>query len=566
VASTRALRLYALIALTVGLALAALLLSRQHSGPIAGNLTQVGGVALAFGAPSDDGVSPVCGCMHAHLNEWRGLTYAARTLTLTRSGGEPLTEWYLSIPEPSGIAVAGLLRRLSVTAVTFIPNASFDPMWIRDGVLDRHARVVQIVHGTVHGMKIIDSGRINVALLGPTPIAAWIPMPRSLVTLGSGTSAFPGEAPSPEIHEHYSANIGAAALGAAATAQKFPLGDFLGPDLVFWTADPGAIVPGLGLTKHPRDAYTAVYVGSQAFAVQMAAIPFDLSAPVLRKWLSYPPAAIELPDIARSYQQGDVHVAIASALSPSEYGAVRARILKRPITTVREWTDAIEYASPRNQHERLTQSERDVIEQELGQAGYPPSAIETGHFVTLAPAIGETPQEIASANAVPAGSGGSNLRSGYGAGKEAPPGETKVGEEHGFSDNEYHWPPLPAISGVNVFGPLTSLRLDGAVGSMLAGDTDVNIPAPAQVDLSRLVDLRDNAGQQLITAPLLTSGSSARIQFSGVGRFTLNGVDESTKTADASPFVTHLLLLFAVLGGVSTLLGLVVMIRRKAGR
>lgn len=91
-------------------------------------------------------------------------------------------------------------------------------------------------------------------------------------------------------------------------------------------------------------------------------------------------------------------------------------------------------------------------------------------------------------------------------------------------DEEDRYPPLPSTNGFNVFGPLTSLTLDGAQGALVIGDQTHDLGAGAAVKLDGVKGLTNSRGDALVPLPFATAGRTAGLQFQAVSHVHINGV------------------------------------------
>ncbi|HEY2715505.1 MAG TPA: hypothetical protein VGI73_04715 [Solirubrobacterales bacterium] len=90
------------------------------------------------------------------------------------------------------------------------------------------------------------------------------------------------------------------------------------------------------------------------------------------------------------------------------------------------------------------------------------------------------------------------------------------------------YPPLPQQSGFNVFGPMSRLLLHGVRGNVLIADRPLDLTGSADLELSDVDGLRNGNGQELLAAPLATSGEATTLQFRAVSEAKVNGVSETT--------------------------------------
>lgn len=345
ISSKRRVRAAAFVLAVAICAFAALqALSADSPAPLSGHLNQIGAISFTAGAQSDGGISPVCGCLIPPLDAWRGVTFASRSLTLSRTGPAPFTTWFLSSPEPASIRFFGGLKQLDVDVVRLrLRGREFQSRWmLHPRSLRRHGTVIERRVVRHEFLNLITSGELHVALLGPAPIAAWIPFPGSRVTLDQTTSPFPDDPSTPRLTEHYPKTIGDAARTEAERAQQYPLGDFLGPDVVVWSDDPGARVFG-GAPATPRarepggvgDVITAMRVRGSVFSTRIAALPLQRDAfrAFTEQLRQHPSEARRNVGFIEDSDGGAVEVFVHQPLASKEYIAIRKRFARHPVTT-----------------------------------------------------------------------------------------------------------------------------------------------------------------------------------------------------------------------------------------
>jgi hypothetical protein len=253
-----------------------LLLGRVQLVRVTGRLFGVRDISFIEGAQSEGGISPVCGCEHPRVNAWRGVSFASREVTLARAGQSPWTEWVLSSANPGPIELQGGTDVSTIEAVRLRPHKAFNPRWIVDGDLARDSQVLSRSTFSGYRLTLLTHQPLRLALLGPVPISAWMPFPGSQVSLGQLRSQFPQEPQQPQLVEDYPALIGSSsrASGKAAELQAYPVGDFLGPDLVIWTADPAAQMPATPISgPTERGVITALLIKGNTFSARIGVVP-----------------------------------------------------------------------------------------------------------------------------------------------------------------------------------------------------------------------------------------------------------------------------------------------------
>lgn len=201
--------------------------------------------------------------------------------------------------------------------------------------LRRHGDIIAAVPTHAYRASLIEQTGLHVALLGNVPIGSWIPFPGSQVVLGSVRSPF-SENGGAHIVEHYPTGIGFEAKGSAAKDQAYPLGDFLGPNVVLWTEDPEARMPGTAFAHPSTDGVvTAFAIRESAFSTRIAAVPLSQDEFVARRKLD-----TEEPRRARGNvffgrsDGGTVEVSIDEPLTTKNYERVRQSLAAHPTAEV----------------------------------------------------------------------------------------------------------------------------------------------------------------------------------------------------------------------------------------
>ena len=323
----------ALLAL-IGVGCFAAVLILVHNDPtrVTGELSGVRDVSFVEGSQSDVGVSPVCGCEHPPLDEWRGVTFAARELTLVRNGTSPWTEWSLTSADPAPLSLLANPRDwLTVSAVRFRTRGAFNPRWML-GDLRRHVTVVSEQRFSAYKFLLLNHQPLHLAMLGPVPVGAWVPSPGSQVTLHSQPSSFPQDPRVASLTETYPSTVGTRV--GLENSQGYPLGDFMLPNLVLWSADPSLQIPETPLSRPAaRGVVTALLFRRSTFSVRVAATPLTDKefAQQVHRGLTEP-APRQPGPIAGAFDHGRITLTLDQPLSQAAYDAVKASVAKQQIT------------------------------------------------------------------------------------------------------------------------------------------------------------------------------------------------------------------------------------------
>jgi hypothetical protein len=152
--------------------------------------------------------------------------------------------------------------------------------------------------------------------------------------------AFPRARPAALLTEGYTSREGIDAKNRQTQLQGYPLGDFLGPEIVFWTTDPmasipvGGLVPPRSTPPESEDVVTALVIHSGDYAARVAATPvtadiYNKLLPSLRGRKGASGKYIITPPLDR----GTVELSDDAPLSASQYQHMRAYVQRNPMTT-----------------------------------------------------------------------------------------------------------------------------------------------------------------------------------------------------------------------------------------
>jgi hypothetical protein len=352
----RALRSRAFVVSLVLLLIAAIgtatLVVLTHPGPtsVSGSLRTVRSIQFTEASERDGGISPACGCMFPPISDWRGVTFVGRSLNIERAGRSPYTEWAISSADPDSISFDSGSDTLKVEAVRFVPteSGSFDPRWLLNGELRSHGRVVS--SGVFHTSRfdLLTNHDLNASMFGRVPVGAWIPFPGSGVSLGRAATAFPDEPTAPQLLERYPNDIGREAweeglhpnskehVNFARAEQAYPAFDLLGPDLVFWSADPVSQIGGTFLKRRAGPGViTALIIRGSTFSVRTRVIP--LAKAGLHEYeaedAAHPKRA--LGNVFFNWGDGGaIRLTVRKPLTSASYASLRTHVADHPLTWV----------------------------------------------------------------------------------------------------------------------------------------------------------------------------------------------------------------------------------------
>ncbi|HET7454119.1 MAG TPA: hypothetical protein VFJ76_01200 [Solirubrobacterales bacterium] len=489
---------------------------------VTGRLAGVNELSYTPAVQDSGGISPVCGCLKPPFNAWRGITFAGREAVVSRRGRSPMTEWTLSGAQAKeGIEPAPAQQRMAVEVVQMDPRDPFDPSWMVNGKLGEHGKVLSRSAFNSYMLSIINNGNLHVGLLGDVPVGAWIPLPRSEVELTAEPSPFPGTPSVPRMTEKHPPGRSMDEVRfeqGRVRGQGYPLGDFLGPNLVLWSTAPMTEVSGLPIEKEQGDKglVTAVRLKGSTFSTRIAAVP--VSRKELNEQLPY---MFSAPHGGREYlfsgrpDGSEVVLRVTRPLGRQAYAQLRRRVLAHPVVHMR----------PVN----------------LIRVIFPKDEARPGARL-LAPIDLK-----------------SRLLNGARRRLEA---RRKIIRKVVPIPERDRYPPLPREAGFNIFGPLHSILFRGVHGDLLLADKPKSLSASADLRLTDVSALRNEAGEEFVPAPLSTSGDSAALQFRTVGAVSINEVPQSVTNFmdEHQKILAAISFLFGVL---SAILGIYAFIRER---
>lgn len=328
--------------LGIGLVIAAATLARSYATELTGRLAGVRELSFVEGTQADGGLSPNCGCDKIPVNSWRGITFASRRLTISRHGGAPWTEWIISNAEPHNISLGGKELFLQGEALRIRSDGRFDPQQLIDA-RGPGAEVLQRWPIKHFAVSLYSREAVHVAMFGSVPVGAWVPFPGSRVQLSSDHSPFFEDEPRPKIEEKYPSDVGIDRAisrpghGKGDEPQVYPFGDFLGPNIVFWTSDPRAQIPGSTLDSPGGPGIiTAIVLRKCCFSAQLDVAPVTSGFLAgLRRYGEEKPGGSAEVIYNQDVKPGHLEVEVERPLDHRQYEELRERVRARPRVGVR---------------------------------------------------------------------------------------------------------------------------------------------------------------------------------------------------------------------------------------
>ncbi len=435
-------------------------LAKSKPIEIRAELTGLGDIDFAYSGKQNLAISPLCGCYDEQPREqWRGITFPARYLQLNREGSKPLTGYMMTVAEPGNMTWWSSMFRLRGSIYTFaVPeNENFDSRVLLNEKFPETYRVLNRRRYTrAHHFLLISSKGLNISLLGDMPLGSWVPADESQVSVKYQREGMHLNARNVAvIEEHYKnteANI------ETLEVPNVPLGDFLGPNVIFWSEDESAIIIAgddvLQLEQSLPEGQKVIHaiVTEPPFSVRVAVDPLDKG-------------------LADHYIK-----------SMKDYGALPAEERKkyesyggsRVIGQLDDGKITVSIIDPEKQSEEF-----DAVYQRMKE--------------------NEVVDRRVDINAM---------------------SETKPFEQSWIMN--FRYPPIPPNKGFNIFGPISSMKFSRAIGDLALGSRNINIKVPSSLDFREIQSLDIEKGVFAVPVQLNTAAEKARIQIKATSETFLN--------------------------------------------
>jgi len=107
---------------------------------------------------------------------------------------------------------------------------------------------------------------------------------------------------------------------------------------------------------------------------------------------------------------------------------------------------------------------------------------------------------------------------------------------------DFRYPPLPPTQGFNIFGPMSFLRFEGAIGHVAAASKMIDINAPSTIEFKDIEHFKAHGGVITVPVQVKAGRGDAQLQFSGVSEAWINN-NPALRTEEASRPMTDYTLL-----------------------
>lgn len=251
---------------------------------IRAELTGLGDIEFTYSGKQNAGISPLCGCYAEQPSEaWRGITFPARYVQIQREGSKPLTGYMMTAAEPGSTQWWGSTFQLQGSVYRFaIPETEdFDPRVLLNDKFPESYRVISTrKYDQTKYFMLISSKGLNVALMGNTALGSWIPTDASQVRVEYRKEGMHLSARNIAVIEERYRNT-EVNVETGTVPEGVPLGDFLGPDVIFWSEDPAAVLVAnediIELTEPPQkhEKVIQAIITQPSFSVRLGVDPME---------------------------------------------------------------------------------------------------------------------------------------------------------------------------------------------------------------------------------------------------------------------------------------------------
>lgn len=469
-------------------------LKKTSPKALSGTISHTGDVELSYTIPQSSGISPLCGCLAPQeADTWRGITFAARTLTLEREADltspppesyrvTPRTAFYITSPLPAPIN--NLRTRLKFKAELYVIELSAQDVFDPDKFVTSKYPGGRVLRRNVveqaEFIQLIGSNKVNIHLKGEKALAAWIPARNSLVSVGSMPKQFPADKKVAFIEEHYTRAPTEYADDGRPLIKDLdlPLGDFLASTVILWTEERATILTEQGTAGPPSNDSTSEKI---------------ITLAVLQ-----PPFSIRIACQPMSDTLVDEVMARKTELLDGTPKHNEFLFLERDAGRV-----LLTITDPEGQTRDFDQV---YDELEKNDVIYAEVTIDTS------------------------------------------PELEKQWEKDVM---DFRYPPIPRYAGFNIFGSLSRMKMDNALGILQIGTRVYPLNVPSRLELNEIEGFHVQGGTMSFPVQLDLNREAAIFHLQANCKVLVNGDPLTTRLDDYRPFSEYLMLLAAAIGALT---------------
>lgn len=347
-------------------------------------LSTLGDAAVSYATRQSQSYSPACGCMADKNERFRGITFAARRLRVSNTQPGPATAYWLMASEPAQLTWYPNMVRPQVRVLRIATSFGTTPS-VEQFETGRGAGLRLLAENSYTedlSVALVTSEPLDLYLSGSVPIAAYIPVDRSRVSIIQPERTFGTDWDPSIIRDDYDdAPVPIDAPGHVIrqlSDLSYPILDAVGSKLIIVSRDSTTVAVSPKAVSEPPERLpantylTTVVVVNSPFSTRIAAIPYgsdrlpsavhttsqdsfqEFSKPneparPLEPGEYIAPLGggpILLPTAAEDRRAGRFEIQILSSLDSAEYAAVAATLAQSDITTARN----IRYSVPQLDH------------------------------------------------------------------------------------------------------------------------------------------------------------------------------------------------------------------------
>lgn len=215
----------------------------QSTVPISfsAQLSNAGNASFTYATKQSDTYSPACGCMADKTERWRGVTFAGRHFRVTNITQAQKTAYWLMASEPAPLDWLPSLFRPQVTLLRLfvIDSKIIDISELQTGKGDGIELIsIENFAENEDAVALVTNKPVDLLLPGDFPIAAYIPVEKSTVSIIQPSTTFKSEWNPTLIREEYKPSVIEEGKNDLSTDEfAYPMIDLVGSTLILTTED-----------------------------------------------------------------------------------------------------------------------------------------------------------------------------------------------------------------------------------------------------------------------------------------------------------------------------------------
>jgi hypothetical protein len=134
------------------------------------------------------------------------------------------------------------------------------------------------------------------------------------------------------------------------------------------------------------------------------------------------------------------------------------------------------------------------------------------------------------------------------------------------AEMEFRYPPIPRYAGFNVFGSLSRMKMDNALGTLQIGTKVYPLNVPSRLELNEIEAFRVQGGTMSFPVQLDLNREAAIFHLQATSKVFVNGDPLTTRLDDFRSFSDYMTLMFAAIGMLTGIAGCVIGLAQLRGK